>query len=137
MWFWSPTSALRGAEEHLTETEARSQAVQNAVLKNVASEFVEANTRLTVARHYNAGILPAAGSALKIAQQRYASGQDDFIRLLEAYRTWITSHNEYEEELYAYGEHISLLGQWVGVDIDLAKQALDQLQTMPEGEQHD
>jgi cobalt-zinc-cadmium efflux system outer membrane protein len=136
LWLQRPWKQVEGAKAHMSETEAKSQAMQNLVLKNVAAEVVETNSRLTVTRNYLSRILPTAGSALKIAQQRYASGQDDFMRLLEAYRAWITSHNEYQQMLYEYGEHWSALGQWLGVDVASAKQMFDQLKWLPEGE-HD
>ena len=137
LWLQRPWKELEGAKAHLSETEASSQATQNIVMKNVAVEFVETNTRLTVVRTYLSRILPAAGSALKIAQQRYASGQDDFMRLLEAYRSWITTHNEYQQQLYEYGEHWSALGQWLGVDVASAKTALEQMRTMPSEDHHE
>jgi outer membrane protein TolC len=137
LWVERPWKQVQGAKAHLSETEARSQATQNAVVQAVASEFVETTTRLTVARQYRSRILPSANSALKIAQQRYASGQDDFTRLLEAYRAWITVQNEYQEQLYAYAEHWSTLGQWLGVDVAAAKLMFDQMKAMPAGGHHE
>ena len=133
LWFWKPWGNVRSAQEHVTEADAQSQAMQTMVSKMVAVESTEVTTHLTLSRRYLSGILPSAKSTLKIAQQRYASGQDDFMRLLEAYRMWISSNNEYQEELYHYGEHWSVLEQWLGVDLVRAQEALEQLKTMPEG----
>jgi outer membrane protein, heavy metal efflux system len=133
LWFHRPWKELQGAQEHVDEAEAKARAMQNRVAKEVAVEYVEVNTRAATVRRYQSGILPSVKSALKIAQQRYASGQDDFMRLLEAYRGWIGSNTEYQEALYGYGEHWSMLEQWVGVDLSLARPMRDQMQWMPEG----
>ncbi len=85
-------------------------------MKMVHSEFTEVVTHLTLARSYEKDILPTAQSNLKITQEQYASGRGDFMRVLEALRTWIDAHNEYQSELYHYGEHWSMLERWVGID---------------------
>jgi hypothetical protein len=74
---------------------------------------------------------------LSIARELYASGQEDFLRLLEAFRTWIQTHNEYQDKLYQYGQHWSELERWVGVPLDKAKEALDQEQVMPTEMNHE
>ena len=137
LWLERPIGLYRSAKEHLSEAEASSQSMRNDVLKNVHSEFTETNTYLTEARTYETGILPAALSNLKINQRLYASGQGDFLRLLEAFRTWIQTHNEYQDKLYQYGLHWSELERWLGVPPDQALQALDEKKTMPEDMHHE
>jgi outer membrane protein TolC len=100
------------------------------VLKNVHAEYTETNTYLVQARNYETSILPSAQSALKVTQRQYASGQGDFLRLLEAFRTWIQSHNEYQEKLYQYGLHWSELERWLGVPPDQAQEALEHAMPM-------
>ncbi len=131
LWLQRPIGLYRSAKEHLSEAEASSQAMRNMVAKNVHSEFIETNTYLTQTRNYEASILPAALSNLKITQRQYASGQGDFLRLLEAFRTWIQTHNEYQEKLYRYGQHWSELERWLGVPPEKAKEALEQEKVMP------
>ena len=70
--------------------------------------------------------MPAALANLRVTRQSYAAGQGDFLRLLEAFRTWIERHNEYQEQVYHTGEHWSELERWVGVDPSQAKEALAQ-----------
>src|SRR5206468_7588230 len=116
---------------HLLETEATSQGMQNMVMKMVHMEFTETNTHLTMARNYEKDILPTAQSNLKIARHQYASGRGDFLRVLEAFRAWIEAHNEYQEQLYNYGEHWSLLERWVGIDLSKAKDMLAEQSSHP------
>jgi outer membrane protein, heavy metal efflux system len=131
LWFQRPWGQYQSAKAHLTESQAKSQAMQNEVMRVVNMEFVETNTHLHLSRNYVDAILPSALSNVKIARQQYASGQADFVRLLEAFRTWIDVHNAYQEQLYHYGEHWSYLERWIGVELDRAREALDQHQTMP------
>ncbi len=131
LWLQRPWGLHQSAEEHITEAEASSVAMRNEVTKMVHTEYTETNTYLTQARNYQLGILPEAQSALKITRQQYASGQSDFVRFLEAFRTWIQTNNEYQDKLYQYGDHWSELERWVGVPIDKAKEALDQEEVMP------
>ena len=137
LWITRPWNQYQEAKEHLLETEANSQAMQNHVLNKVHSEVIEYNTHLTLARNYQSTLIPLSLSNLKITRQRYAAGDADFLRLLEAFRTWITAHNEYQQELYSVGQHASLLGQWVGVDIGFVKQALEQQKHSQSGGHHD
>ena len=137
LWLQRPIGLYRSAKEHLSEAEASSQGMRNIVLKNVHAEFTETNTYLAEARTYESSILPAAQSTLKIAQRQYASGQGDFLRLLEAFRTWIQSNNEYQDKLYQYGLHWSELERWLGVPPDKAKEALEQQKEMPEEMNHE
>jgi len=137
LWLSRPWGLTRSAEEHTAETEATSQAMRNEVQKMVHQEYTETNTYLTQAKNYQAGILPEAQSALKITRQQYASGQLDFLRFLEAFRTWIQTNNEYQDKLYRYGDHWSELERWVGVPIDKAKEALEQEEVMPTEMSHD
>src|SRR5205807_832572 len=115
VWLQRPIGLYHSAKEHLSEAEASSQAMRNMVAKKVHAEFTETNTYLTQARNYEASILPAALSTLKITQRQYASGQGDFLKLLEAFRTWIQTHNEYQDKLYQYGLHWSELERWLGM----------------------
>ena len=131
LWLQRPWGLTRSAREHISEAEASSQAMRNEVRKMVHTEYTETNTYLTQAKNYVAGILPEAQSALKITRQQYVSGQIDFLRFLEAFRTWIQTNNEYQEKLYRYGEHWSELQRWVGVPVDKAKEALEQEEVMP------
>jgi len=131
LWLSRPWGLTRSAGEHISEAEAASQAMRNEVQKRVHQEYTETNTYLTQAKNYRAGILPEAQSALKITRQQYASGQLDFLRFLEAFRTWIQTNNEYQDKLYRYGEHWSELERWVGVPVDKAKEALEQRDVMP------
>jgi outer membrane protein, heavy metal efflux system len=137
LWLQRPMGLYQSAKEHLSEAEATSQAMRNMVAKNVHVEFTETTTYLTQARSYEASILPAALSNLKIAQQQYASGQADFLRLLEAFRTWIQTHNEYQDKLYQYGLHWNELERWLGVPPDQAKEALEQPDVMPKEMNHE
>jgi cobalt-zinc-cadmium efflux system outer membrane protein len=131
LWLQRPIGLYRSAKEHLSEAEASSQAMRNMVLKNVHAEYTETNTYLTQARNYESSILPAAQSTLKIAQRQYASGQGDFLRLIESFRTWIQTNNEYQDKLYQYGLHWGELERWLGVPPDRVKEALEQHEFMP------
>jgi cobalt-zinc-cadmium efflux system outer membrane protein len=126
LWFTRPWNQYKEAEEHLLETEANAQAMENHVVNKVHSTFIQVNTHLTLARNYQATLLPLALSNLKITRQRYAGGDADFLRLLEAFRTWINTHNAYQEELFSYGEKRAELSQWIGMDVSFAKQAIEQ-----------
>jgi len=137
LWLERPWGLYRSAKEHITEAEASSVAMRNTVTKMVHTEYAETTTSLTQAKNYELGILPAAQSALKITRQQYASGQTDFVRFLEAFRTWIQTNDEYQEKLYRYGEHWSELERWVGVPIEKTKEALDQDEVMPMRMKHD
>jgi len=136
LWLQRPWGLYQSAKEHITEAEASSQAMRNTVTKMIHTEYAETNTYLAQARNYELGILPAAQSALKITRQQYASGQTDFVRFLEAFRTWIQTNNEYQEKLYRYGEHASELERWVGVPPEKTKEALEQEEVMPTGDNH-
>ena len=118
LWLSRPWGLTRSAREHIAEAEATSQAMRNEVQKMVHQEYTETNTYLAQTKNYQAGILPEAQSALKITRQQYASGQLDFLRFLEAFRTWIQTNNEYQDKLYRYGEHWSELEHWVGVPLE-------------------
>ena len=131
LWVERPWGLYQSAKEHITEAEASSVAMRNQVTKMVHSEYAETTTYLTQARNYELGILPAAQSALKITRQQYASGQTDFVRFLEAFRTWIQTNNEYQDKLYRYGEHWSELERWVGIPVEHAREALEQDKVMP------
>jgi cobalt-zinc-cadmium efflux system outer membrane protein len=126
LWFSRPWNQVKEAKEHIRETEANSNAMENHVMNKVHSEYIGVTTHLTLARNYQSTLLPLSLSNLKITRQRYTAGDADFLRLLEAFRTWITMHNEYQEELYAYGENRARLGQWIGIDVSFAKKALEQ-----------
>jgi cobalt-zinc-cadmium efflux system outer membrane protein len=137
LWLSRPWGLTRSAEEHTAEAEATSQSMRNEVQKMVHQEYTETNTYLAQAKNYQAGIIPEAQSALKITRQQYASGQLDFLRFLEAFRTWIQTNNEYQEKLYLYGDHWSELERWVGVPIDKVKEALEQEEVMPVEMRHE
>ncbi len=137
LWLSRPWGLTQSANEHISEAESTSQAMRNEVQKMVNTEFTETNTYLTQVKNYVAGILPEAQSALKITRHQYASGQIDFVRFLEAFRTWIQTNNEYQDKLYRYGEHWSELERWVGVPLDKAKEALDQEKVMPTEMNHE
>jgi cobalt-zinc-cadmium efflux system outer membrane protein len=124
LWFKRPWTEYKRTQEHILEAAAGSSAMENEVRKMVHHEFTETNTSLTLARNYRDDILPLTLSNLKIVRQQYENGEGDFLRLLEAFRTWIQTHNEYQENLYAYGEHWSALERWVGVDLTLAPNML-------------
>jgi len=136
LWLQRPIGLYQSAKEHLSEAEAASQSMRNMVAKNVHTEFTETNTYLTQARNYETGILPAALSNLKIAQRQYASNQADFLRLLEAFRTWIETHNEYQDKLYQYALHWGELERWVGVPLDKSSQAVHEEDVMPKEMHH-
>jgi outer membrane protein TolC len=131
LWLERPIGLYHSAKAHVSEAEASSKAMQNTVLKMVHSEFTQTNTYLTEARNYQASILPGALSTLKITQRQYASGQGDFLRLLEAFRTWIQTNNEYQDKLYQYGLHWGELERWLGVPPDKVREMLEQHSLMP------
>ncbi len=136
LWLQRPWGLRQSAHEHMAEAEARSQGMQNEVLKMVNMEYIELGTHLQLSRNYLADILPSALSNVKTARQQYASGQADFVRLLEAFRTWIDVHNGYQEQLYHYAEHWSELERWTGVELARAKEALEQSEVMPAENAH-
>jgi cobalt-zinc-cadmium efflux system outer membrane protein len=131
LWLQRPWGQVESAKAHILEAEANSQSMQDEVDQMVHMEFIETTTHLRLSRNFINAILPSAASNVKIARQQYASGQSDFVRMLEAFRSWIDVHDSYEEELYHYGEHWSELERWTGVDLDHAKEALEQNQIMP------
>jgi cobalt-zinc-cadmium efflux system outer membrane protein len=115
LWLQRPWGLYKSSKEHFAETEAMAEGMGNMVMKMVHMEYVETTTHLTLSRNYESDILPTAQSNLKIAREQYASGRGDFLRILEAFRTWIEAHNEYQEQLYHYGEHWSLLERWADI----------------------
>ena len=131
LWLERPWGKYQSAREHMIEAEAQSQAMRNEVTRGVAMEFVETNTHLHLARNYEDDILPSAFSNVKIAREQYATGQADFVRLLEAFRSWIDAHNGYEEQIYHYGEHWAELERWVGIDLSQANKTPDSSKVMP------
>ena len=136
LWINRPWSLYAGAKEHLAETEALSEDLRDTVSRNVHAEYTQVVTHLTMTRNYEKDILPTAQSNLKIARDQYASGRGDFLRVLEAFRTWIDTHNEYQEQLYQYGEHVSLLERWVGIDLSKTRELLRPASTSPEENSH-
>jgi outer membrane protein, heavy metal efflux system len=134
LWLSRPWGLQRAATAHELEAAADAQAMKNMTLKMVDMETIEVDTHLTQARRFEATILPAALSALRTARQQYASGQGDFLRFLEALRSWLDAHNQYEEEVYHYGEHWSELSRWIGVEVSQAKDA--SAQALPEEKHH-
>jgi cobalt-zinc-cadmium efflux system outer membrane protein len=136
LWINRPWSLYAGAKEHLAETEALSEDVRAHVMKSVHAEYIQVVTHLTMTRNYEKDILPTAESNLKIAREQYASGRGDFLRVLEAFRTWIDTHNEYQEQLYQYGEHLSLLERSVGIELSKTGEMLQQLRAGPEENSH-
>ena len=137
LWFSRPWNLSKAAEEHELEARASSEAMQNEVLKMIHTEITEVQTHLGLARNYETGIVPSATSSLRIARQQYASGRGDFLRLLEAFRTWIEAHNQYQDQVYHYAEHWSELGRWLGIEVDHAKETQDQMDVMPMGKHHE
>ena len=121
LWIKRPWAEYEEAQEHLLETAAGSSAMENMVRKMVHHEFTETGTALALTRSYLDNLLPLTLADLKTVRRQYASGEVDFLRLLEAYRTWIQTHNEYQENLYAYGEHWSALERWVGTGLEQEK----------------
>jgi len=136
LWFQRPWKEYQGAKEHVLEAQAMSQRMENEVVRTVHVEYTETNMHLQLARNYLSEILPAALSNVKIAREQYASGDGDFVRLLEAFRTWIDVHNAYQEQLYQYGEHWSELERWVGVDLSQPKATLEQEKSIPQENHH-
>lgn len=136
LWINRPWSLYAGAKEHLAETEAMSEDLRQTVSRNVHAEYTQVVTHLTMTRNYEKDILPTAQSNLKIARDQYASGRGDFLRVLEAFRTWIDTHNEYQEQLYQYGEHLSLLERSVGIELSKTMELLQQRPAGPEENSH-
>jgi outer membrane protein TolC len=116
LWVTRPWGETKTAREHELETAADAQAAKNATLKSIDMEVIEVETRLNQVRRYEATILPSALSALRTARQQYASGQTEFVRFLEALRSWLQTHTQYEQMVYEYGEHWSELSRSLGVD---------------------
>jgi outer membrane protein TolC len=125
LWLGRPLGLAKASRQHVAEAEAVSISMQNMVLKMVHMEVTETITHLTLARNYQRDILPTAQSNLRVAREQYASGRGDFLRVLEAVRAWIEAHNEFQEELYHYAEHWSLLERWVGIDLMKVKEISD------------
>lgn len=136
LWLQRPINLSKSAKEHVVETEAMSQGMQNMVLKMVHMEVVETSTHLMLSRNYEKNILPTAQSNLKIAREQYASNRGDFLRILEAFRSWLDANSEYQNELYHYGEHWSLLERWVGIDLLKAKEMLAEQSANPKENHH-
>lgn len=132
LWARRPWYQAASAKEHISEAIASGRSMENMVLKMVHMEYVETQTHLGLARRYENGVLPAALSNLRVARQQYASGQGDFPRFLEALRSWLEAHNQYQEAVYHYAEHWTELGRWTGVEADHLKEAIAQQEWMPE-----
>jgi outer membrane protein, heavy metal efflux system len=137
LWIQRPWALTRAGAEHVQEAQAAAQSMQNEALTMVATEFTETQTHRAVAQHYLDEILPSAQSSLKITQEQYASGRADFLHLLEAFRAWIEAHDDYETQLYHFGEHWSELERWTGVELDQAKEELHTSSTPMEGMSHE
>jgi outer membrane protein TolC len=114
LWFARPRGETRAARAHLAEASAQAQAMRNDVLRMVSMEHTETVTHLTLARRLEGAILPAAESAVTLSVRQYESGQGDVVRLLESLRVLLDAERNYFDELYHFGEHWSLLEQWVG-----------------------
>jgi len=117
LWLERPWGTMKAAREHALETEAIVEDRTNLVHRMVHAEFIQFNTHLTKARRYQEGIVPSAENTLQVVRQQYASGQTDFLRFLEAFRSWLNARLEYEEEIYQYGHHWAELERWIGADI--------------------
>lgn len=131
LWLNKPWGELKAAQEHRQETEAIAADMDAMVKKMVHMQWIETNTHLTMVRTYRSGILPSAQGNLSIVRQQYASGKTDFMRFLEAFRSWTGANLDYQNELYRYGEAWSNLERWVGVDLEYTRQALEQNEWMP------
>jgi cobalt-zinc-cadmium efflux system outer membrane protein len=136
LWLKRPWAEYQGAKEHILEAGAGSAAMENMVRKMVHHEFTETHTHLTLTQNYLENILPLTLSNLKIVRRQYENGRGDFLRLLEAFRSWIETHNEYQEHLYEYGEHWSALERWVGVDLTQAKALLEKQDSLEKKHEH-
>jgi len=122
LWFERPLSNYRSAQTHVQEAEAQAESLRRDAIRRVEREFIETTARLQVARNYAGEIVPSALANVDIPRRQYAAGQGDFVRLIEAYRSWLSAHNEYQEALYAYAQHWSELERWIGVDLSRAKE---------------
>jgi outer membrane protein, heavy metal efflux system len=118
LWLTRPLGELKSARAHSEEAAASAEAMRNEVVRMVSSELVETRTHLSLARNYESTILPSAEGALKLARRRYESGAGDFLRLIEALRTYLSAQFEYFNEVYHYAEHWAMLEQWVGVPLE-------------------
>lgn len=117
LWLHKPWAELKSASAEANQMESAAAEIANRIERDIHAAWLEWNTHLTMARNYETGILPATQSSLTIVRQQYASGKTDLLRFLEAFRTWINAHLEYEQELYLYGRAASDLERAVGVDV--------------------
>jgi cobalt-zinc-cadmium efflux system outer membrane protein len=122
LWLKRPMALTAGANAHILESESVARAMTNMVRKMVAMEYTEIQTHTTLAKKIEDEILPAAQAALNTTREQYSAGRGDFLRLLEANRSWIGARVEYEEQLYHTLEHWSELERWVGAALPRAPQ---------------
>ncbi len=120
LWLARPYRMAKSARFHIEEAQAMQTSMGIMVHKMVASEYTEVVTHLTLARKYDAHILPAAKAALNTSREQYAAGRGDFLRLLEANRAWINVNEEHESQIYHTAEHWTELERWVGTSIEAA-----------------
>lgn len=118
LWLRRPLAFKAGAQAHLVEAEAMAKSMKNMVRKMVRMEENETTIHFTLAHNLETNILPTAQAAMDTTRDQYIAGRGDFLRMLEAIRSWIAVNRDFQNELYHYAEHWSEVERWVGVDLD-------------------
>jgi cobalt-zinc-cadmium efflux system outer membrane protein len=118
LWWSRPQGERREAIAHLESAQASARAMENEVVRAVATERGEVATRLALARSFETVLLPAARSSLELSRRRFESGSFPFVQFLEALRTLSAAEIDYQDSLVQYAVHWGMLEEWVGVPLD-------------------
>jgi cobalt-zinc-cadmium efflux system outer membrane protein len=117
IWLQGPRHNVAAARAHIDETKAMVTEREAMVRRMVALEQTEVETRIAKAKLYKEGIVPSAEHALSAIRQQYASGRADYLRFLEAFRSWLRARSDYADEVYHIAEHWTELERWVGISL--------------------
>ncbi|MBL9122476.1 MAG: TolC family protein [Planctomycetaceae bacterium] len=86
---------IASAQANVTAAAGQLGRVQNELSQRAAQALAEYRTAGQLVDRYEKEILPRANELLKIAQQGYAAGQFDFLRLLQAQRVLLETNLTY------------------------------------------
>lgn len=122
LWMGRPLAQLREAKAHRKESETLARRMRNDADQEVAQEYTEIQTHLTLARRYEMIIIPSAESALRLARRQYETGGVTYDKVLQALTSLSDAHIEYHKHVNEYAEHWGILEQCCGLDLSKAEE---------------
>ncbi len=122
LWMGRPLAQLREAKAHRREAETLARRMRNDADQEVAQEYTEIQTHLTLARRYETIIIPSAESALRLARRQYETGGVTYDKVLLALKSLTDAHIEYHKHVNEYAEHWGILEQCCGLDLSTAEE---------------